>query len=197
MNASYEELVERVRDLAALQSPDEVERAIEATLTTLGERLVDSEARALAAELPTKLAHALHRGAYSHDFGLDELYARVARREAVERSFGIEHAQAVCRALAEQISADARTRLRKELTPPIAALFALPDAPEPVEAPEHVEHPEHGPHARRSTLSEGKPGSRHPLSESRLDRAQTHSVSRSSEPHAETKISSSRGPRTS
>jgi hypothetical protein len=45
----------------------------------------------------------------------------------------------------------------------------------------------------RRTLSEGKPGSRHPLSEARLDRAQSNSVARADEPHADTKLSSARG----
>jgi hypothetical protein len=44
-----------------------------------------------------------------------------------------------------------------------------------------------------TTLATGRPGSRHPLSESPPPAGHTHSAARSDDPHAETKLSSARG----
>jgi uncharacterized protein (DUF2267 family) len=186
---NQEEFVARVRELSGFADREEAERAIAATLATLGERLVDTEVHALAGELPRPLAAALERGVYAGDFDLTELYDRVCRREGVEPSFGVEHAQIVCRVLAEQLGEDARTRLRKELPPSIADLFRRPPAASP---PEPVVH-DRGPHTKPSTLASGRPGSTHPLSEGSFDRAQAHSVAREKNPHGDTKLSSARG----
>jgi hypothetical protein len=43
------------------------------------------------------------------------------------------------------------------------------------------------------TLAEGRPGSRHPLSEARSDRSQSESVVATENPHADTKLSSAHG----
>lgn len=43
------------------------------------------------------------------------------------------------------------------------------------------------------TLADGKPGSRHPLSEANPSHGQSHSVAESANPHADTKLSSSKG----
>jgi hypothetical protein len=47
----------------------------------------------------------------------------------------------------------------------------------------------HAPHVERSTLSEGHPGSNHPLSESHEDRTQHDSVA-AANPHGDRKMSS-------
>jgi hypothetical protein len=45
----------------------------------------------------------------------------------------------------------------------------------------------------RGTLAEGRPGSHHPLSEARPERAHSHSVVRADNPHGDTKLSSAVG----
>ncbi len=47
--------------------------------------------------------------------------------------------------------------------------------------------------ASRGTLAEGRPGSAHPLSEARPERAQSQSVARADNPHGDTKLSSATG----
>lgn len=158
----HEEFVARVQELAGFTNGDEADRAIRATLATLAERLVDTEMHALAIELPPPLAEALSRGVYGGDFDLSELYDRVSRREGVALPFGVEHAQVVCRVLAEALSHDALTRLHKELSPPLAELFCVPPRPPLPEPVLHLPPSEPG-----HTLADGRPGSRHPLSESR------------------------------
>jgi uncharacterized protein (DUF2267 family) len=180
----HEELLHRVEELAAFATDDEAERALAATLVTLGECLADNESRALAGELPPPAAQALRRAAFTGGCDVSEFYDRVARREGVAIGFGVEHAQAVCRAVGEGISEEALVRLRKELTPDVSALF---DTPERDTVPEHV------PHIAGHSLSEGRPGSRHPVSEANDPLAHTHSVVRASNPHGDTKVSSAHG----
>lgn len=47
--------------------------------------------------------------------------------------------------------------------------------------------------SNKNTLASGKPGSKHPLSGAKPDRAQSNSVARSRNPHEETKLSSTKG----
>ena len=170
-----QEFVARVQELGGFAEKEQAERAIQATLATLSERLVATEVRALATELPRPIAEALACDAYCGDFDLAEFYHRVCQRQGVDRSFGVEHAQVVCRVLAEGLTDDARTRLHKELSPPLADLFRIPPRPSRLGATLHL--PPRGP---EHTLATGRPGSLHPLSESRLDLAQSHSVARPS-----------------
>jgi uncharacterized protein (DUF2267 family) len=177
-------VVSHVRRLGGFAGSGEARRAIRATLTAIGERLLDDERAAFARELPSSLALVFERCAYDGDFDKDEFFGRVARHERVERGFGAEHAQVVCQALGEALGAEAMTRLRKELGPEIASLF---DAQEPIESLPRTAR------SAGSTLASGREGSRHPMSEARPDYAHVGSVARSTEPHAETKLSSARG----
>jgi uncharacterized protein (DUF2267 family) len=191
MSMDLERFVEEASARAALSGPEQAERVLVATLGALGQRLVAEEADALANELPAELAEPLRRASYVHDFEPDELYERVARREGTSIGFAREHAEVVCQLLAEAVSPDVLLRLRKHLGAPWAELFVRRPPSTP---PAHVVHREpSAPPRPRTTLSEGHPGSRHPVSVSRLDRAQTHSVARSDDPHGDTKLSSSHG----
>jgi hypothetical protein len=119
------------------------------------------------------------------DFDLAELHARVARREGVRLGLAVEHTGVVCQAVAEALSPAALYRLREALPEPMGALFS-PRAPG--ERFEHVHlDPSH------HTLAEGRPGSQHPLAETRVERAQTDSVVRADNPHEDTKLSSATG----
>lgn len=162
----HEEFVARVQELTGFTSREDADRLIRATLATLSERLIDTEVHALAIELPPPLAEALSRGACGDDFDLPEFYDRISRREGVALSFGVEHAQVVCRVLAEALSNDALTRLHKELSPPLAELFRVPPRPP---LPEPVLH--FPPNEPGHTLASARPGSSHALSEAHVDRS--------------------------
>ena len=178
-------LVERVRVRAGFAGRAETLRAVRATLMAIGERLSDDERALLAREVPGAFARALDRVAYLGDFDSEELYARVARHEAVGLGFAVEHAQIVCEVLGELMAAEPARRLRRALGVSIASLFdAHPEVPE---IPRSVS-------AAGSTLATGRAGSGHPLSESRPDRAQASSVARGGNAHGETKLSSAQGP---
>ena len=175
------DLISRVVDLSGI-STEQARRALHATTSSLIEALSSDEAEALERELPAEL-RALVRG-HAMEMPLDPnaLFANAGIREAVEIGFAVEHGQCVCRALAEQMSPDLRARLQRHL-PKLAPLFEVgEEVREPVTPPLHS-----------SSLSSGHAGSRHPLSEARPERAQSHSVARNAEPHADTKISSAKG----
>jgi uncharacterized protein (DUF2267 family) len=191
-----EGLLRAVEERAGFARREETERALGAVLDVLAERLGPADAEALARELPSRLGGPLAGGGFEADFDLEELTGRIAAREGVSRSFALEHAQAVCQAIAEAVSLHALERLHRTLPEPIADLFTPPvRTAEP--PPRHAS-------ATHTTLSEGRPGSRHPLSEARpgsshpvsearADRAQSESVARADNPHGDTKLSSSPG----
>ncbi|MGK3999946.1 DUF2267 domain-containing protein [Sorangium sp. So ce1024] len=186
----HDRFVEEVQRCAGFETRDDAERAIAVTARTLGERLLEDEAAAVAAALPGPVAAALRGATYQGDFDRDELYDRIARREGAPRGFGMEHAQAVCAVLGKALPEAARLRLQRHL-PDWADLFAPRAAgappPRPVHAPPPPE-PGHG-----ATLATGRPGSRHPLSEAHPETAHAQSVARSDDPHADTRLSSSPG----
>jgi len=149
-------------------------------LTALRRQLGSPEAEALADELPAELATALRHGSYA---GGDDLVASVAAIEQVSAAEAVEHVACVGRALAELLPTDLLARLRRTL-PVHSAKLLEPSAPATDEV---YAHP------GRATLAEGRPGSRHPLSEARPSTAQADSLVVSDDPHADTKLSSSRG----
>jgi uncharacterized protein (DUF2267 family) len=188
---TYDELVGEIQRRGGLEARDDAARVLAVTARVLGERLFAEEADAIAVALPAEVARELSSTRYERDFDVDELYDRVARREATRHGFGMEHAQAVLQVIGESLPEATRLRLQKHLPAEMAALFE-PRAhelapPRPVHASPPVE-PGQG-----STLATGRPGSRHPVSDTPPVDAHRHSVARSQDPHADTKLSSSPG----
>ena len=174
-----EELIARVVLHSGL-STEEAQAAIVTVLAALRAELGRPEAEALADELPHELAAALRHGRHE---GGGSLARRVAAVERVPLGDAVEHAACVCRALAALVPREVLERVRAAASTETAALLVAPE-PNVLEA-----HP----HAARHTLAEGRPGSRRPLSEARPRSAQAHSVAATDNPHADTKLSSSRG----
>ncbi len=187
---TYDDLLERTRALAGFESIEQAERAMRATLSVVGEGLVEDERRALAAALPEPAARALGERPYAGAIERAELYERVARREGAEIGFALEHAQSVLLAVGEAIPAALRARLEAHLGDVAGLLEPRPasSAPPPRLHADHTEPP-----PQPGNLATGRPGSRHPISEARGRPAHSQSVVRSSDPHADTKLSSSRG----
>ncbi|NMO20103.1 DUF2267 domain-containing protein [Pyxidicoccus fallax] len=182
---THDEFLSRVTERAGLSDTAEAARTARAVLGVVGERLGRWERRALAEDLPAPLTGMLEDGTSGQDFDLAELHARVACREHVRPGFAMEHTGIVCQVLAEALSEGTLHRLHERLPGPIAALFT------PREHRERFEYIHLDP--GRGTLAEGRPGSRHPLSEAHPVRAHTHSVARSDNPHEDTKLSSASG----
>lgn len=181
---------EHVRDRGGI-GDDGAEKAVRAVFSALGELLTPDETAALAAQIPPGMTQWLRAAKRSKSMSLDDLYTRVADRAGLPRPRALEVTQAVCRALALELRPDVRDRLVAHLGPVTGRLFEVPFEGAPSERPLHMSAPP--PSGEGRTLATGRPGSRHPLSEAHPDSAQTHSVARSENPHADSKLSSAPG----
>jgi uncharacterized protein (DUF2267 family) len=150
----HEAFLDRVQRWGAM-TRQEAELAISATLGALRDTLPDAEADALARDLSPPLAHLMRGRAQAARLGANEFYKRVSRYEGVPTRFAIEHAQAVCQAMASVLSPSCISSLARA-APELAPLFEVPD---------RESHPATVLSAHGQTLAEGHPGSDHPLSE--------------------------------
>jgi putative intracellular protease/amidase/uncharacterized protein (DUF2267 family) len=105
--SDHQAFARNVAELADVDG-DAAERAIEATLTTLGERISEGEGRDLARHLPDSLAALIVQRGDPRPLSVDEFFGRVADREGTDPETAERHAAAVVAALARRES-------RKEL----------------------------------------------------------------------------------
>jgi uncharacterized protein (DUF2267 family) len=180
----YAEFIDRVEHEGGFRERADAERAAAATVAVLGERLPAIDRDAVADGLPAALGALVRAGERTGEFDLDELYARVSRREGVPLGTAVEHAQVVCRVLGVAAEGEARKHLVLHLPRPLAQLFESPERPV---ADPHPHEATAGRH-RTATLSEGRPGSHHPVSEAR-PHGQRGSLSETDNPHGESKLS--------
>jgi uncharacterized protein (DUF2267 family) len=110
----YAGFIKTVEQEAQIPRPV-AERAIAATLETLGERLSDGEARDIAHELPLELRPVIDRGGRAVGFHIDEFLRRVATREGVRETDAERHARAVFAALGQSVSRDELADMASEL----------------------------------------------------------------------------------
>lgn len=179
-----QQFLERVAERAPLHSRGEARPVVRAALRAFGRCLSRLESEALASELPAELRPSLTGVEHGQPLHLADLREELARDEQVRPGFATEHLMVVAQTVAESASDAALERIRLELPGEIAELFHRPEFAE--EAPVHA-HPE------RRTLAEGSPGSSLPVAEATADRAQSESVARAANPHADTKLSSAHG----
>jgi uncharacterized protein (DUF2267 family) len=107
------------------------ERAVEATMRTLAERLSPDEARQLAAQLPPELLGWLHTETPPARFDVDEFLRRVADREEIDVAAAELHVRAVFDAVRQAISAeelrDLEATLPQDLRPLLLDLDVITD----------------------------------------------------------------------
>jgi putative intracellular protease/amidase/uncharacterized protein (DUF2267 family) len=112
--SDHQAFTKTVAELAGIDG-DTAERATEATLRTLGERISEGEAKDLARHLPDSLAGLIVQPGDAQGFPADEFFRRVAEREGTDPETAERHAAAVVAALA-------RREGRKELHDMISQL---------------------------------------------------------------------------
>ena len=181
----HEELLSDVAEHTGQAGTQDAERTVRAVLEILSERLSWPVIEAVADDLPGALTAGLREGVDRQDFDLAEFQARVGDRMRVPLGRAVELTGVVCQFLSQALSPGTLHRLREELPEPMGVLFSPCESGERFE-PVHLE-------PSRGTLAEGRPGSTHPLSEARPERAQSQSVARTDNPHGETKLSSATG----
>jgi uncharacterized protein (DUF2267 family) len=184
---SERRFIERLVEVAPFANQAEAARAARALLQVLGGLLTQDERVALARELPAELVRLLAIGLPQPNVDWTEFHRRVAQVEGVPLALAIEHSEVVCRALCEALAPSTRQHLQTTL-PKLAGLFELPT---------DIERPLSEAHRSSSApndLAEGRPGGASPIATSDLrSLAHRHSVARSDDPHADTKLSSARG----
>jgi hypothetical protein len=129
----------------------------------------------------------LDQSEYDGDFSASDFYERSRRRIRATPGRTREAIEVVLRVLGDQLDEARRDRLIRTLPPDVGRHLAPLELGEPPpygsKSPAHV----------LTTLAAGRPGSRHPLSESSPPAGHAHSVAKNGEPHAETKLSSAHG----
>jgi uncharacterized protein (DUF2267 family) len=102
---------------------DRAERAAQATLETLGERIAGGEARDLAEQLPPEVAPWIASTGNPQPFDVDGFVRRVAKREGVDVETAERHARAVLEALRREVTSDEFEDMVAELPKDYAPLL--------------------------------------------------------------------------
>lgn len=183
-------LVADVARRLGASADDDVEHVVVAVLDALGDVLSLDEARLIAAYLPGRWSALLVEAAQREVGAADvhELVEGVAWRENIARGWALEHATAVCEAVGRLLPDHVEHRLHADLPSQLAALLEPRYALVPP-----VRRSAGRPQPAPRTLATGRARSAHPLSEARPEIAHSESVARSSDPHADTKLSGARG----
>jgi uncharacterized protein (DUF2267 family) len=185
---SHPELVARVRELGPFGDDAEATRVLVAVVGVLAAFLTPEEQLSLRAALPRELSAAFTTGTmHPPPATAAAFFEGVRASEGIRKSLAVEHAEIVCRVLGELFPDALLARLARSL-PQIATLFLSREEVEPPLSNE--ERASDAP----NDLAEGRPGGSHPLSSANPDQiAHRHSVARSNDPHAESRLSSARG----
>jgi len=122
----HQDFVKHVQGFAQLDSREQAEKAIQATLETLAERIVGDESHDLAEQLPPELAEYLrgHEGETGDAFSLQEFYQRISEREGVAPMDAAIHARAVLAVVRQAVSPDEFEEVRLNLSDDFSELFS-------------------------------------------------------------------------
>jgi uncharacterized protein (DUF2267 family) len=111
----YERFIAAIEQLTGLPWT-RAERAAQATMETLGERITGDQARMLAEDLPVELRMwLLSDGSEAQRFDVGEFLRRVAEREKVDSETAEQHVKAVFVALARLVRSDEMAKLEGQL----------------------------------------------------------------------------------
>jgi uncharacterized protein (DUF2267 family) len=175
---TYRRFVAEVRRRAGLSTDEAARRVTAATLDVLASCLAKDEAEAVADSLPEPLDARLRGYHFEAPLEIEELYGRVATRDATDIDRAREQTQVVCELIGEVASDEAAAHLRR-LPRPFAMLFE----PRPIGRPESEPRGEAG-----SSLAAGQFGGGRSLADAGPEHLAHHdSISRDGDP--ERKIS--------
>ncbi len=100
----YNQFIKLVQKRADLDTEAEALKAVEATLSTLSERITEGEVENLSAQLPREIKAALIAGEHAKSFDLKDFYYEVSRRESLGQPLAMKHARAVMSVVEEAVS---------------------------------------------------------------------------------------------
>ncbi len=122
-----ERFIAEVRNLAELDTNEDAEKAIRATLETLKERLAGNEPSNLAAQLPPEIAGFVDGDGGREAFSVQEFYERVAQKEGTTNSEeAVKHARAVATVLQTAVTGGELEDVRSQLGNDYEELFGQP-----------------------------------------------------------------------
>lgn len=122
----HDEFIGHVQHRARLASRGEAERATQAVLQTLAERLTGGAAENLASQLPPQLQSYMGGQAdmeAAEELSLDDFFHRVSEREGVDLPKSVHHARCVVDVLKEAVSPGQIEKVREQLPDGWASLF--------------------------------------------------------------------------
>ena len=118
-----EQFVTEVKNLAEIDSDEDVRKAIGATLETLKERLAGEEPSDLAAQLPPGIAPYVEGDGGRESFPVEEFYERVAQKEGVGKDEAVRHATAVATVMQTAVTGGELDGVRSQLGDGYKELF--------------------------------------------------------------------------
>jgi uncharacterized protein (DUF2267 family) len=182
-------MLQRACELGPFADESRAREVLITALEVFGECLSAHDARVLAGDLPDPLSKHVRAGGGRCE--PREMYRRMASRRGVHLGLAVEQVQVIGQVVAESISRTTLERLRQH-SPEFEELFA--GSPTESAAPAQTRAPGHGGGlAARRNKNKAEGGARKPTGHPEI-LAQQHSIARSDDPHADTKLSSSRGP---
>jgi uncharacterized protein (DUF2267 family) len=111
----YDEIIQAIRQASGGLSRGAAERAAQATLQTLADRLPRGEARHIQQELPAELKPWIYTESDAEALDIDGFLDRLARREGTGTGTALRHARAVFAALGRALSPEAVGHLASAL----------------------------------------------------------------------------------
>jgi uncharacterized protein (DUF2267 family) len=123
-----EKFIAEVKNLAELDSNEEAQKTVRATLETLRERLVGNEPADLAAQLPPEIAPFVEGTGGRETFSVQEFYERVAHKEGTKSEEAVKHARAVATLLQTAVTGGELEDIRSQLGKGYRELFSQPGA---------------------------------------------------------------------
>jgi len=118
-----EQFIAEVKNLAELDSNEDAQKTIRATLETLRERLAGNEPADLAAQLPPEIAPFVEGTGGREAFSVQEFYERVAHKEGTKSEEAVKHARAVATVLQTAVTGGALEDVRSQLGNDYEELF--------------------------------------------------------------------------
>ncbi len=120
---NYLEFIELIGRRGRIEKPEDISRAVQATLETLAECLPGAQLNRLAEKLPREAAMYLKRSSKPEEFSVHEFFERVSERSHVEKPVATQRAWAVLSVVEQQLSLQEFNDLRSALPKQYERLF--------------------------------------------------------------------------
>lgn len=122
----HDEFIASVRRRTSLASREDAERAVKATLESLGEQLIGARGspEALASKLPSQIGRHLREAKPPADRpSLDSFFDRISEKEGMDLRIAVGHAKGVFETLEASVDAQALNTTRAQLPEEFELLF--------------------------------------------------------------------------